>query len=76
MKYILQDNNSEYYKTIDNIINDNKEEIFSFFNHEVIDLPITIYVYNTIKDLVEGLKQRGYTDNPDYMCACQKDEDN
>ena len=76
MKYILQDNNSEYYKTIDNIINDNKEEIFSFFNHEVIDLPITIYVYNTIKGLVEGLKQRGYTDNPDYMCACQKDEDN
>ena len=76
MKYILQDNNSEYYKTIDNIINDNKEEIFSFFNHEVIDLPITIYVYKTIKDLVEGLKQRGYTDNPDYMCACQKDEDN
>ena len=76
MKYILQDNNSKYYKTIDNIINDNKEEIFSFFNHEVIDLPITIYVYKTIKDLVEGLKQRGYTDNPDYMCACQKDEDN
>ena len=76
MKYIVQNNNSNYYKELDNIINNSKKDIFNFFNSEEIDLPVTIYVYNSIEDLVNGVRSRGYINDPDYMCACQKDEDN
>ena len=76
MKYILQNKDSNYYKEIDNIINNKKEEIFSFFNSTKIDLNFNIYIYNTIEDLVLGLKNRGFMKDPDYMCACFKDEDN
>lgn len=76
MKYIMQNNLSNYNQVIDSIINDRKKEIFSFFNSEEIDLPVTIYVYNSIEELVNGMRDRGFRNNPDYMCACQKDEDN
>ena len=76
MKYKIQNNLSNYNQVIDSIINDRKKEIFSFFNSEEIDLPVTIYVYNSIEELVNGLRDRGFKNDPDYMCACQKDEDN
>ena len=76
MKYIIQNSNSDYVKEIESIIDSRKKEIFSFFNSEEIDLPITVYLYNSIEDLVNGLRERGYKNDPDYMCACQKDEDN
>ena len=76
MKYIIQNNNSKYSQVIENIINDRKREIFSFFSCEEFDLPITIYIYNSLEELVNGMKKRGYINDPDYMCACQKDEDN
>ena len=76
MKYIVQNNNSSYSSVIDNIINNRKDKIFSFFNSEEIDLPVTVYVYNSIEDLFFGMRKRGYTNNPYYMCACQKDDDN
>ena len=76
MKYIMQNNLSNYNQVIDSIINDRKKEIFSFFNSEEIDLPVTIYVYNSIEELVNGMRDRGFRNSPDYMCACQKDEDN
>lgn len=76
MEYILQNNRSDYYKTINSIINKRKSEIFSFFNSREIDLPFSIYIYNTIEDLVKGLRDRGFDKDPDYMCACHKDKDN
>ena len=76
MEYILQNNRSDYYKTIDSIINKRKSEIFSFFNSREMYLPFSIYIYNTIEDLVKGLRDRGFDKDPDYMCACHKDKDN
>jgi hypothetical protein len=61
---------------MDDIINNRKKEIFNFFNNEEIELPINIYIYDSIEELVKGLKQRGFKNDPDYMCACHKDEDN
>ena len=76
MKYIIENKKSNYKEVIDKIINERKHEIYSFFNSEEVDLPVTIYIYDSIESLVKGLKNRGFKDDPDYMCACQKDEDN
>ena len=72
----MEDNNSNYKDVINEIIINNKESIFNFFNYPNQDLNINIYVYRTIDSLVDGLKNRGFANMPDYMCACQKDEDN
>ena len=76
MKYIMQDSKSNYNQVIDKIINDRKNEIFAFFNSREVELPFDIYVYNSIEELVVGLRKRGFKNGPDYMCACHKDEDN
>jgi len=76
MKYIMQNSESNYNQIIDEIINDRKKEIFSFFNSEEINLPVTVYIYNSIEELVNGMKEREFRNDPNYMCACQKDEDN
>ena len=76
MKYIMQNSSSKFDKYIDDIISSKKNEILSFFNSDDIDLSFNIYVYNSIEDLVKGLKERGFSKDPDYMCACHKDEDN
>ena len=76
MKYIVQNNSSSYREDIDSIISNKKKEIFTFFNSEEIELPFNIYIYDSIEELVKGLKERGFKDDPDYMCACHKDEDN
>ena len=76
MKYIVQDKNSTYYNTINKIIQNRKNEIFAFFNSEEKELPFNIYVYDSIESLVKGLRMRGFDKDPDYMCACHKNEDN
>ena len=76
MRYIIQNSNSNYSQTIDTIINNRKNEIFLFFNSKAIDLSFNIYIYDSVENLVKGLKQRGFKNDPDYMCACHKDEDN
>lgn len=76
MEFIMQNKKSNYNEIIETIINNKKSEIFSFFNSEEIDLPVTIYVYNSKEDLVNGMRERGYKNAPHYMCACQRDEDN
>lgn len=76
MKYIVQNKNSNYAKVIDNIITLRREEIFSFFNSKDIYLTFDVYIYDSIPSLVNGLKERGFKNDPDYMCACYKDEDN
>ncbi len=76
MKYIIQNSNSNYGQVVENIINKRKNEIFQFFNSKEIELPFNIYIYDSIEDLIEGLRKRGFKKDPDYMCACHKDEDN
>lgn len=76
MKYIVQNNNSNYKEEIDKIINENKQKIFNFFNSPNMELHCTIYVYDDIENLNKGLINRGFKNFPDYMCACFKDEDN
>lgn len=76
MKYITQNSQSDYWQVIDNIIENRKNEVFDFFNTKEIELPFNIYVYYSAEELVKGLAQRGFKKDPDYMCACHKDEDN
>ena len=76
MKYIIQNNNSNYSQVIDSIIESRKNEIFDFFNVKEFELPFNIYIYDSIEELVNGLRKRGFKKDPDYMCACHKDEDN
>ena len=76
MKFIKQNSESNYDKEIGSIIDSRKKEIFDFFNVKEFELPFTVYVYDSIEDLVNGLYKRGFKNDPDYMCACHKDEDN
>lgn len=76
-KYYCFNRNVNYKDKIEEIIQKRKLEIFSFFGiTENIDLNLNIYIYESIEELVMGMKVRGFTEIPDYMCACQKDEDN
>ena len=75
MNYIKENKNSNYDLVIEKIFNDRKKEIFSFFNSAEIDLPFNIYIYNSLENLVDGLRKRGFSKDPDYMCACMKDRD-
>ena len=76
MKYIIQNSNSNYSQVIDSIIESRKNEVFDFFNVKEFELPFNIYIYDSIEELVNGLRKRGFKKDPDYMCACHKDEDN
>lgn len=76
MKFIVENNNSNYKDRVLDIINNRKNEIFEFFNSDVIDLPCNVYIYDSNESLANGMRKRGFSKDPDYMCACQKDEDN
>ncbi len=76
MRYIIQNSNSNYKNVIDSIIKNKKKEILYFFNSEEIELSFNIYIYDNIEELIKGLKDRGFNNDPDYLCACHKDEDN
>ena len=76
MKYIIENNKSNYKDEVDRIINDRQDKIFNFFNSLTTKLDCNIYIYDSIESLVKGLKKRGFTKDSDYMCACFKDEDN
>ena len=76
MKFIVENSDSNYKSVILDIIESRKKEIFDFFNSDIIDLPFNIYIYDSIESLVDGLRKRGFDKDPDYMCACHKDEDN
>lgn len=75
MRFIKENINSNYDLVIEKIINERKQEIFDFFNTDNIDLDFNIYIYDSIESLARNMRLRGYND-PDYMCACFKDEDN
>ncbi len=76
MKFIQTNRNLEYKNEIIEIINARKKEIFDFFYKEELKLNFNIYLYDTIEELTREMKKRGFNDDPDYMCACFKDEDN
>ena len=76
MKYIVQNSNSNYKNEIENIINSREKEIFKFFDSKEINLNCNVYIYDSIENLTNGLKNRGFSKDPDYMCACFKDSDN
>ena len=76
MKYILENNNSNYKKEVEEIINNNLSYIINFFNKESINIDSKIYIYNSIESLKDNLYKRGFDKDPDYMCACFKDQDN
>lgn len=75
MEFIVQ-KDTNYKNVIFNIIQNRKSEIFAFFNSEIVDFNFKIYIYDSIESLVNGMRNRGFNDMPNYMCACQKDEDN
>ena len=74
--YICSNRSKDYRYHIESVINETKKQILDFF--EVEDdgrFNYTIYVYDTIEQLKQGLKIRGFDNMPQYMCACFKDED-
>lgn len=73
---IIDYSKNNYKEEILEVINSKKKIIFDFFNSDEIDLDITIYIYDSIESLVNGLRERGFSKDPDYMCACHKDLDN
>ncbi len=76
MKFYCFNRNKNYKEEIESIINSKKDEIFSFFGKSLENLDFDIYIYDTIDDLVNNMKKRGFKNIPPYMCACQRDEDN
>ena len=76
-KYICTNRNANYQTEVEKILISKKQEILDFFNVEDNgQFNFNIYIYNTIDDLVIGMKNRGFKNMPTYMCACYKDEDN
>ena len=75
MRLFVENSNSNYKDEILDIIDNRKKEIFDFFNSDVIDLSYNVYIYNSLESLVKGLRERGFSKDPDYMCACFKDRD-
>lgn len=76
-KYFCTNRNNNYQNEVEQILASKKQYILDFFN--VIDegqFNFSIFIYDTIDDLVNGMKSRGFDKMPDYMCACYKDEDN
>ena len=76
-KYICTNRNKNYQNEVEKILVSRKQEILDFFGvKDNGQFNFNIYIYNTIDDLVNGMKNRGFDSMPDYMCACHKDEDN
>lgn len=76
-QYFCTNRNNYYQNEVEQVLISRKPEILDFFN--VIDdgrFNFSIFIYDTIGELVDSMKSRGFDKMPDYMCACYKDEDN
>ncbi len=76
-QYFCTNRNNYYQNEVEQVLISRKPEILDFFN--VIDdgrFNFNIFIYDTIGELVDSMKSRGFDKMPDYMCACYKDEDN
>ena len=67
--------NYDYAVYIDKLLEKRKQEIFDFFGTNQ-NIKFNIFLYNTVEDLRQGLLDRGFGFQPEYMCACHKDMDN
>lgn len=72
---ILINTTKKYALHVDKLIERSKIEIFTWFNSSSSDCKVKVFIYHDIPSLVEGLKKRGFSNYPDYMCACMIDED-
>lgn len=76
-QYICTNRNHSFKDEVERLLVANKKEILTFFEVEDSSLfEFNVYIYNTIEELVQGLKDRGFGEHPSYMCACYKDLDN
>lgn len=76
-KYFCTNRNNNYQNEVEQILILRKQGILDFFNvKDDGQFNFNIFIYDTIGDLVDGMKNRGFDKMPDYMCACHKDEDN
>ena len=76
-QYICTNRSLSYQEHVQSILEEKEKQIKDFFQvPEEESFSFQIYIYDTIEDLVNGLHQRGFSNFPSYMCACQKDEDN
>lgn len=75
--FVLKNRNKEYSERVRNILELKSKEIFSFFEtSDNDDYKVNVYIYDTIEELTQSMKERGFKNMPSYMCACYKDEDN
>lgn len=76
-KYFCTNRNNNYQYEVEQILTSKKQEILDFFYvKDNGQFNFNIFIYDTIDDLIDGMKNRGFDKMPDYMCACYKDEDN
>ena len=74
-QYFCTNRNNYYQNEVEQVLISRKPEILDFFN--VIDdgrFNFNIFIYDTIGELVDSMKSRGFDKMPDYMCACYKDQ--
>lgn len=75
-KYICANRGRTYKDRIEKVIKENKPKILDFFNvSDNENFNYTIYVYDTIEALKNGLRARGFKNQPEYICGCFKSED-
>lgn len=72
---IAIDTTKEYSSHVDKVLERSKREIFAWFEKPSYDCKVKVFIYKDISALVEGLKKRGHTNYPEYMCACMIDEE-
>jgi len=76
-RYFCTNRNKDYQNEIEKILVSRKPEILNFFKvKDNGQFNFNIYIYDSIDDLVKGMKNRGFDKMPEYMCACHKDEYN
>lgn len=74
--YYFKNRSIDFSNYIKEELDKKRKEILQFFEVEDNDEYIfNVYVYDTQEELVQGLLDRGFSKDPDHMCACSKDED-
>ncbi len=69
------DVSKSYILHVDKLIERNKLEILEWFEENISDFKVNVYIYKDNNSLREGLKRRGHGLYPAHMVACMIDED-
>lgn len=75
-KYICTNRSLNFREKVKDIVSSSKKKISDFF--EVVNdggFEFSVYIYDTQEELVFGLRDRGFGEDPPHMCACSKDSD-